>query len=63
MKAFVKSQLGYCPLVCPAAEVKIVAVLRINFSDHSSTFKNLLVIDNSVSILHRNTRLLATELS
>ena len=65
MKAFVESQLGYCPLVCPAAEVKIVAVLRINFSDHSSTFKNLLVIDNSVynSILHRNTRLLATELS
>ena len=63
MKAFVESQLGYCPLVCPAAEVKIVAVLRINFSDHSSTFKNLLLIDNSVSILHRNTRLLATELS
>lgn len=61
MKAFVESQLGYCPLVCPAVEVKIVAILRINFNDHSSTFKNLLVIDNSVSILHRNTPLLATD--
>ena len=36
--------------------------LRIVYNDHSSTFEDLLVKDNSVSIHHRNIRLLAIEL-
>ena len=36
--------------------------LRIVYNDHSSTFEDLFVKDNSVSIHHRNIRLLAIEL-
>ena len=36
--------------------------LRIVYSDHSSTFADLLVKDNSVSIHHRDIHLLAIEL-
>ena len=36
--------------------------LRIVYNDHRSTFEDLFMQDNSVSIHHRNIRLLATEL-
>ena len=36
--------------------------LRIVYNDYKSTFENLLELDNSVSIHHRNIRLLSIEL-
>ena len=35
--------------------------LRIVYNDYKSTFENLLELDNSVSIHHRNNRLLSIE--
>ena len=37
-------------------------ILRITYNDRTSTFKELLEKDNSVSIHHRNLQVLATEL-
>ena len=70
MKTFIESQFSYCPLVwmfCSVSSNNCVnnlheQALRIVYNDHSSTFENLLVKDNSVSVHHRSIRLLAIEL-
>ena len=67
MKAFIESQFAYCPLVwmfCSRSSNNRInhlheRVLRIVYNDLSSTFEDLLVKDNSVSIHYRNIRLLA----
>ena len=70
MKTFIKSQFGYCPLVwmfCSRQENNRTnhlheRALKIVYNDYESTFKNLLELDNSVSIHHRNIWLLSIEL-
>ena len=70
MKAFIQSHFAYCPLVwmlCSRSPNNRInhlheRALTIVYNDRSSTFEYLLVKDNSVSIHHRNIRLLATEL-
>ena len=70
MKAFIMSQFSYCPLVwmCHSRTLnnKInklhERVLRLVYDDRQSTFKELLSIDKSVTIHHRNLQVLATEL-
>ena len=69
MKAFIESQFGYCPLVwmfhSRSFNNKINRIheraLRITYNDKSSSFQNLLEKDNSVTIHHRNIKILATE--
>ena len=70
MKTFIKSQFGYCPLVWMFSSRQgnnrtnhlHERALKIVYNDYESTFKNLLELDNSVSIHHRNIRLLSIEL-
>ena len=70
MKAFIESLFGYCPLVwmfCGRQENKRInhlheKALRIAYNDYKSTFENLFELDNSVSIRHKNIRLLSIEL-
>ena len=70
MKGFIQFQFAYCPLVwmfCSRSSNNRInhlheRAIRIVYNDNSSTFEGLLVKDNSVSICHRNIRLLATEL-
>ena len=70
MKAFIESQFAYCPLVwmfCSRSSNNRInhlheRALKIVYNNHSSIFEDLLVKDNSVSIHHRNIRLLAIEL-
>ena len=70
MKAFIMSQFSYCPLVwmCHSRTLnsKINKLhekaLRLVYDDRHSTFKELLNIDKSVTIHHKNLQVLATEL-
>ena len=70
MKLFMTLQFSYCPLVWMfhgrKLNNKINAIheraLRIANCDKHSTFQQLLEKDNSVSIYHRNLRVLATEM-
>ena len=70
MKAFIMSQFSYCPLVwmCHSRTLnnKINKLheraLRLVYDDRQSTFEELLNIDKSVTIHHRNLQVLATEL-
>ena len=70
MKVFIESQFEYCPLVwmfCGRQENNRINYLherslRIEYNDCKSTFESLLELDNSVSIHHRNIRLLSIEL-
>ena len=70
MKAFLLSQFSYCLLVwiCNSRTLnnKINKLheraLRLVFNDRQSTFEELLNIDKSVTIHHRNLQVLATEL-
>ena len=70
MKAFINSQFGYCPLVWMFHSRKMnnrinkihERSLRIVFNDHKSTFRELLVKDNSVTVHERNIQTLAIEL-
>ena len=65
MKAFIESQFAYCPLAWMLRSRSSnncinhlhERALRIVCNDHSSTFEDLLVKDNSASIHHRNIRL------
>ena len=69
MKAFIESQFGYCPLVwmfhSRSLNNNINRIhersLRITYNDKSSSFQNLLEKDNSVTLHHRNIKILATE--
>ena len=70
MKAFVISQFSYGPLVwmrhSRTLNNKINKLhertLRLVYDDRQSTFEELLDIDKSVTIHHRNLQVLATEL-
>ena len=70
MKAFIESQFAYCPLVLMFSSRGSnncinhlhKGALKIVYNDRSSTVEDLLVKNNSVSIHHRNIRLLAIEL-
>ena len=70
MKAFIELQFGYCYLVwifCGRQKNNRInhlheRALRIVYNDYKSTFENLLELDNSLSIHHRNIRLLSIEL-
>ena len=70
MKSFITSQFGYCPLIwmfhSRRLNNKINSIheraLRITYQDRMSTFQELLIKDNSVSIHHRNLQVLATEM-
>ena len=69
MKAFIESQFGYCPLVwmfhSRSLNNKINRIheraLKIAYNGKSSSFQNLLEKKNSVTIHHRNIKILATE--
>ena len=70
MKAFIMSQFSYCPLVwmfCSRTlNTKINNIhyraLQIVYRDYNSTFKELLVKDDSISIHHKNLHIRATEI-
>ena len=70
MKAFIESQFAYCPLVwmlCSRSSNNRInhlheRALKIVYNYLSSTFEDLLVKDNLVSIHYSNIRLLAREL-
>ena len=69
MKAFIESQFGYCPLVWMfhsrslnnKINRKHERALIITYNDKSSSFQNMLEKDNSVTIHHRNIKILVTE--
>ena len=70
MKAFIMSQFSYCPLVwmfCSRTlNIKINNIhyraLQIVYRDYNSTFKELLVKDDSRSIHHKTLHILDTEI-
>ena len=70
MKVYITSQFGYCPLVWMFHRRYLnnkinylhERALRITYGDRSSSFENLLIKDNSVSIHHRNMQALTTEM-
>ena len=70
MKAFIESQFAYCPLIWMFCQRSSYIrtnhlherALRIVYKDNESTFEDLLKKDNSVSIHHKNIRLLGIEL-
>ena len=70
MKAFVSSQFSYCPLVwmnhSRTLNSRINRLhersLRIVYKDKNSSFQQLLIKDNSVTIHHRNIQYLSIEL-
>ena len=69
MKAFIELQFGYYPLVwifqSRSINNKINRIheraLRISYNDKSPSFQKLLEKDNSITIHHRNIKILATE--
>ena len=70
MKAIVKSQFGYCPLIWMFHSKRLnnkinrihERALRITCKDKCSTFQELLEKDNSLSIHHRNVQKPAIEI-
>ena len=70
MKAFIESQFAYFLLIwmfCQRLSNTRInhlheRALRIAYDDNESTFQDLLKQDNSVSIHHKNIRLLGREL-
>ena len=70
IKAFIESQFNYCPLIwmfhSRIMNNKINRInekgLRLVYSDHVSSFDELLKKDQSFSIHHRNIQSLAIEL-
>ena len=70
MNAFFKSQFSYCPLswmfhsrtLSNKVNRSHKRCLHIIYNDNTSTFTDLLEIDNSISMHHRNIQVLATEL-
>lgn len=70
LKAFIESQFGYCPLVWMHHNRTLnnrinhlhEKALRIIYKDPNLSFEELLVLDNSFTIHHRNIQKLATEM-
>ena len=70
MKAFIKSQFGYCPfawMCCNRSCNNHInhlseRAIRIVYNDNVSSSEDLLQRDQSVSTHHRNIRLLGLEL-
>jgi len=70
MKTFIQSQFNYCPLVWMfhnrTLNNKINRLheraLRLVYKDQHSSFQELLNLDNSITIHHRNLQKLATEM-
>ena len=70
MKAFFMVQFSYCPLIWMFHSRKLSnkinklheSILRIVYSDNTSSFEELLKTDNSVSVHRRNIQVPATEL-
>ena len=71
VKAFIESQFMYCPLIwmfyqrsSNTARINHLheRALKIVHNDNGSTFEGLLKKNNSVSIHHKNIRLLGIEL-
>ena len=70
LKSFITSQFGYCPLIwmnhSRKSNNRINSIhkrtLRIVYDDYESSFEELLIKDNSVSIHIRNIQTLATEI-
>ena len=70
MKAFIESQFGYCPLVwmfhSRTLNNRINALhekaLRLVYKNSMLSFEDLLSLDNSFTIHHRNLQKLATEM-
>ena len=70
MKAFIDTQFAYCPLIwmyhSRTQNNKINRLheraLRIVYMDSNLSFSQLLDMDNSVSVYHRNLQKLATEM-
>ena len=70
MKAFVISQFSYCPLIWMFHDRNLnnkinrihERALRIAYKDNVSSFENLLVIDNSVTVHQKNLQLLMIEI-
>ena len=70
MKTFVESQFNYCPLVRMFHSRTLnnrinklhERALRIVYRNPNLTFQELLTLDNSFSIHHRNLQMLATEM-
>ena len=70
MKSFIESQFGYCPLIwifhSRGLNNKINLIheraLRITYNDKSSSYRELLTKDRSVTIHHRKIRALAIEI-
>ena len=65
MKAFIESQFGYCPLIwmfhSRTLNNKIYRLHeRLVYKDNKSSFRELLTVDNSFTIHHRNLQKLAT---
>ena len=68
METFIESQFGYCPLVWMFQSRGLNNTINriherafITYNDKSSSFQNLLEKDNSVTIHHKNIKILATE--
>ena len=70
MKAFIESQFGYCPLVWMFHSRTLnkrinhlhERALRLVYKDTSSSYEDLLTLDNSFTIHHRNLQRLAIEM-
>ena len=70
MKAFIESQFGYCSLIWMFCGGNLndqinhlhERPLKIVYNDYESSFQELLELDTSVSIHHKNIRLLSIEL-
>ena len=70
MNAFFKAQFNYCPVIWMFRSCSFnnkinrlhERCLRIIYNDKRSTFKELLVKDNSVSVHHNNIHVLAIEM-
>ena len=70
MRSFMMSQFSYSPLICICRSRRInnqinklhERALRLVYNDKSSSFRELLERDNSVTIHERNIQVLLTEI-
>ena len=71
MSSFIKSQFCFCPLVWMFCHSRVLnnrinriheRGLRIVYEDYTSSFKDLLEKDESVTVHHRNVQLVAVEM-